>query len=131
MHGLKLEHAAIASNTERESDLFFVELLGCKKARTFTVSKDLMEKFFQVACESEVIRYEKDKVNFEVFLTNDDAKTRDIFTHICLMIENRDEFFEKANQMGFNTVKVPREGSDSYYLFVRDFRGNLYEIKEI
>ena len=43
-----LEHIAIASNNERDSDEFFIELLGLKKIRAFTVSADLMEKFWGV-----------------------------------------------------------------------------------
>ncbi len=131
MEELKVEHVAIASNSEKESDLFFVDLLDCKKTRTFTVSKDLMENFFQIQEPKDVIRYEKDNVNFEVFITKDNSKTHDIFTHICLMVKNRNELLEKAKKMGFRTVQVPREESDIYYLFLRDFHGNLYEIKEL
>jgi hypothetical protein len=31
--------------------------------------------------------------------------------------------------MDFEVIKVPREGSDNYYLFIKDDFDNLFEIK--
>ena len=42
---MNIEHFAIASNSEGDSDTFFMNLLGLKKERTFEVSEELMEKF--------------------------------------------------------------------------------------
>ena len=125
-----LEHIAIASNNENDSDEFFVKLLGLKKTRSFIVSSDLMEKFFGVSKEQKIIRYEKEALSFEVFITNDDSKAKDVFTHSCLLIENRDDFVNKASSMGYNVVKVPRKEGEGYYLFIKDSFQNLYEIKE-
>ncbi|MFX1328236.1 MAG: VOC family protein [Promethearchaeota archaeon] len=130
MYEKTLEHMAIASNNESESDKFFIELLCLEKNRTFTVSADLMEKFFGISKECKILRYEKGSLSFEVFITNDKSKSNDIFTHSCLLIENRDEFVIKAKSMGFEVIKVPRKDSDNYYLFIKDNFHNLYEIKE-
>ena len=126
---MKLEHVALASNSEIESDKFFIELLGCEKTRSFTVSNDLMEQFFEVSKEQPVVRYEKDSVSFEVFITQDNSMARDTFTHACIVVENRDELLKKANSMNLKTIKVPRKNSDSYYLFIKDFWGNMWEVK--
>ncbi len=125
-----LEHVAIAVNNENNSNEFFIELLGLEKTRSFTVSADLMEKFFGVSKEQKIIRYEKGTLSFEVFITDDDSKAHDKFTHSCLLIENRDEFIKKATSMGYEIVKVPRKDSNGYYLFIKDSFQNLYEIKE-
>ena len=130
MNKKTLEHIAIASNNEFESDKFFIELLGLEKIRTFTVSAELMEKFFGISKEHKILRYEKGSLSFEVFITNDQSRSNDIFTHSCLLIQNRDEFVIKAKSMGFEVNKVPRKDSDNYYLFVKDNFHNLYEIKE-
>jgi len=126
-----LEHVAVASNTENDADQFFIKLLGLYKIRSFTVSADLTEKFFGISKECKIIRYEKDLLSFEVFITDDTSKTRDIFTHSCILIDNRDEFTKRASSMGFETIKVPRKDGNGYYLFIKDFFHNLYEIKEI
>jgi hypothetical protein len=90
-----------------------------------------MEKFFGVKKEQKFIVYGKGDSNFEVFITNDTSKAKDIFTHSCIKIEGRDEFLEKARSMDFNVVKVPRKDSSGYYLFIKDAFQNLYEIKEL
>lgn len=128
---MEIEHIAVASNSEEESDKFFVDLLGLKKSRSFIVSKDKMEQFFGVSKEQDVIRYENANISVEVFVTKDNSKARDIFTHSCLLVNNRDELVNKAKTMNFPVIKVPRTDSNSYYLFIKDNWENLYEIKEI
>lgn len=126
---MKVEHIAVASNSEADSDRFFIKLLDLKKIRSFNVSADLMEKFFGVQKDHQLIRYEKNDLSFEIIITNDNTKCKDIFTHICLLVENKEDFINKASAMGFNAIKVPRKNSEDYYYFVRDLFGNLYEIK--
>jgi len=127
---MKIEHIAVGYNSEEESDRFFIELFGLKKIHSKTVSNDLMEKFFGVKKEYKFIVYGNKDSNFEVFITNDDSKAHDIYSHFCLLIENRDEFVAKASSMGFDVVKVPRKDGEGYYLFIKDLFDNLYEIKE-
>lgn len=126
---MKAEHIAVTSNSEAESDKFFIELLGLRKTRSFNVSADLIEQFFGVKKEQQIIRYENDDISFEIFITDDNSKSKDIFSHICLVVENRDEFVNKSLTMGYTTIKVPRKDSEGYYLFIKDLFGNLYEIK--
>ncbi|MFX0041871.1 MAG: VOC family protein [Candidatus Hodarchaeota archaeon] len=127
---MMIEHIAIASRSENNSDIFFIDLLGFKKVRTFIVSSELMEKFFGIKKETEVIRYENGYLSVEVFITNDNSRSKDVFTHSCLIVENRDRLVEKASSMGFDVIKVPRKNGKGYYLFIKDSFQNLYEIKE-
>jgi len=126
---LKIEHLAVSSNSEEDSDNFFVILLGLKKLRFFLVSSDLMEQFFKVKKEHKVIRYGNEEVSIEVFITDDKSKAIDKFTHICLVIEDRAKLIDTARQMNYEVIKVPRKNSDVFYLFIKDKYGNLYEIK--
>ncbi len=126
---MKIEHLAVSSNSEEDSDNFFVELLGLKKLRSFVVARDLMEQFFKVKKEHKVIRYGNEEVSVEVFITDDKSKTLDKFTHMCLVIEDRAKLIDMARQMNYEVIKVPRKDSDVFYLFLKDKFGNLYEIK--
>ncbi|MFX1337533.1 MAG: VOC family protein [Promethearchaeota archaeon] len=126
---MKAEHIAVASNSEADSDKFFIDLLGLRKTRSFTVSTDLMEQFFDIKKDQTIIRYENNEISFEVFITDDYSKAKDVFTHVCLIIEERDEFVNKSLSMGYTTIKVPRKDGVGYYLFIKDTYGNLYEIK--
>jgi hypothetical protein len=126
---LKIEHLAVSSNSEEDSDNFFIKLLGLKKLRSFVVSSDLMEQFFKVKKEQKVIRYGNEGVSVEVFITDDKSKVLDKFTHMCLVIEDRAKLIDTARQMNYDVIKVPRKNSDVFYLFLKDKFGNLYEIK--
>jgi hypothetical protein len=126
---LKIEHLAVSSNSEEDSDNFFIKLLGLKKLRSFEVSSDLMEQFFKVKEEHKVIRYGNEDVSIEVFITDDRSKALDKFTHMCLVIEDRVKLIDTARQMNYEVIKVPRKNSDVFYLFLKDKFGNLYEIK--
>ncbi len=95
------------------------------------VPLDLMEQFFGIKREQKFIVYGKEDSNFEVFITNDKSKAKDIFTHYCLLIEDREEFLDKATSMDFDVMKVPRKNGAGYYLFIKDAFQNLYEIKEM
>ncbi len=126
---MKIEHLAVSSNSEEDSDNFFIKLLGLKKLRSFVVSSDLMEQFFKVKNENKVIRYGNEGVSVEVFITDDKSKALDKFTHMCLVIEDRAKLIDTARQMNYEVIKVPRKNSDVFYLFLKDKFGNLYEIK--
>jgi len=127
---MKIEHVAIGYNSEDEADKFFIDLLGLKKIRSKSVSEDLMQSFFGVKKETKFVLYGDKDSRFEVFIINDDNKAHDIYSHFCLLIENRDEFVAKASSMGFDVIKVPRKEGEGYYLFIKDLFDNLYEIKE-
>ena len=126
---MKIEHVAVASNSEVNSDNFYIHLLKLQKVKSFTVSKELMNQFFGVNKDQQIIRYSNDSVNIEVFIINGNDKSFDIFTHTCIIVENRDKLVDDARKKGYQVSKVPREGSDNYYLFIKDDFGNLFEIK--
>ena len=126
---IKVEHIAVAANSIEDSDRFFMELLGLKKTKTFTVSAELMEKFFGINKEHNFVRYQNDNLGVEVIITNDNSKAIDVFTHSCLIVDNREAFIKKSSSMGFKTIKVQRKDGEGYYTFVKDSFGNLYEVK--
>lgn len=126
---LKLEHIAVASNSEVNSDKFYMNLLKLKKVKSFTVSKDLMTQFFGVNRDQQIVRYSNEKLDIEVFIINENEKSLDTFTHACIIVEERDKLVDDAKNLGFQVIKVPREGSTNYYLFIKDDFGNLFEIK--
>ncbi|MFO8018094.1 MAG: hypothetical protein R6U96_05620 [Promethearchaeia archaeon] len=125
---MNLEHIAVASNSEKNSDNFFVNLLEMKKVRSFDISPDLTEKIFGVKKKRRAIRYESEHINAEVFITDENEKARDIFTHNCLLVKDPDRLLSRANAMDFDIKKIPRQGEGFYY-FIKDAYDNLYEIK--
>ena len=127
---MKAEHIAVGYNSEEEADRFFINLLGLEKGRSKLVSADLMNDFFGVKNEHKFIVYSSNQATFEVFITNNKSRAQDIFTHSCLLVEDREKLLSKASSMGYKIIKVPRKDGNGYYLFIRDLFRNLYEIKE-
>lgn len=126
---MQIEHIAVASNSIEDSDKFFSELLGLKKIKDFLLPLDLTKKFFEIDKEQRIVRYGNDNISFEIFITDDDSKAKDIFTHPCIIIDNREKLIEKATSLGFPIIKALRKDRDDYILFIKDLFGNLYEIK--
>lgn len=125
----KLEHVAVSANSEQQSDRFFIDLFGLKKTRAFSITAELTRAFFGIERETRIIRYGNDHLDIEVIVTEDDTRSKDLYTHACLVVDDRDAFENRARSMGLDVAHVPKKGSDTYYLFVKDFFGNIYEIK--
>ena len=51
---MKLDHFAIAINSEEDSDLLFINLFGLRKVRSFSISSDLMNEFFGIKKEQKI-----------------------------------------------------------------------------
>jgi len=126
---LKIEHIAVSSNSEEEADEFFMHLLELKKERDFVVPEDLMEQFFNIKKAQRIIRYENEDLSVEAFITDDKNQALDRFTHTCLIVEDRIRLIERAKKLNFEVIQVPRKNSEGFYLFLKDFYGNLFEIK--
>ncbi|MHA1458851.1 MAG: VOC family protein, partial [Promethearchaeota archaeon] len=122
-------HIAVSSNSVEEADEFFINLLELKKERDFVVPDDLMEKFFGVKKAQRVLRYENEDLSVEAFITNDKNQSPNNFTHTCLIVEDRIRLIERAKKLNIEVIQVPRKNSDGFYLFLKDFYGNLFEIK--
>ena len=126
---MKIQHIAVASNSEKESEEFFIELLGLKKSRSFSVTAELSQQFFEINKDIKIIRYVNENLDIEVIITDDDSKSKDKITHTCIEVNNRDDLLKKAIKMGFNTIKIPRKNEEGYYLFIKDKYLNSYEVK--
>ena len=126
---MKIEHIAVSSNSEEKANEFFINLLELKKVRSFVVSDDLMEQFFNIKKEQRIIRYENEDVSVEAFITDDKNQALDRFTHTCLIVEDRIRLIERAKKLNIEVIQVPRKNCEGFYLFLKDSYGNLFEIK--
>jgi catechol 2,3-dioxygenase-like lactoylglutathione lyase family enzyme len=126
---MKLEHCALTCFSAEEADRFFSGLLGLNKLRAFTIPGGLANDIFGESSDRDVVRYGNQDFDVEVFLLGKTSKEKLTFSHLCLQVEDREAFYEKAQQMNVEAKKIPRPDGNGYHLFVRDPTGNLYEIK--
>ena len=120
-----LNHIALSSNSEKDANLFFTEILCIPLIKKFNISKNLANKIFEINKNIEVLVYENNKIKFEIFIT--DKKYYKNFDHICLEIYNKKELIEKCKENNIEYLYANKDKKK--LLFIIDKFGNLFEIK--
>ena len=127
---MKLHHAGLVCASEQNSDAFYRDLLGLTKERSRTLSADLALQIFGVETELGMIDYVGPEARFEVFISPDWTGPPDHagrVTHICLEPSDRDDFLKRCEAAKADITRIPK--GDKTLVFLRDFDGNLFEIK--
>ena len=121
-----IKHVGLIYNDRTSAKTFFVDILGLKFKKSFTLSKDLTKNIFGISEDVAIDVYENDKSYFEVFITEKISRIH--FEHICIEIDSKRRFIEKCKKYGLKPIIVKKNLKT--LLFIKDFSGNLYEIKE-
>lgn len=119
-------HIGLEVTDKEKARIFFEQILGIPRVKSVTLNPDLTEAIFGQTREIEIETFSKQGIAFEVFITG--KKVTPIYTHTCLAVQNRQEIIAKCEAYGL-TPNIVKRG-DKELLFVRDFAGNLFEIKE-
>lgn len=123
-----LKHVALFCKSEEKSDKFYGDLLGLKKENSKVLSKSISEQIFGLSIELKIINYTDNNNHFEIFIGDRIIPDHKKIEHICLEVDDREAFIKKCETMRVDINKVPRE--NSFILFINDYDGNLFEIKE-
>jgi len=124
----KLNHVAVFNRSEAQARKFYGELLGFEERYGFDVTKDLAEKIFDVAQHLHVLVFFSGTFKLEVFVAAEDVPVATAINHICFEVPGRPEFIRRCRRLGVEVREIPREHGVT--IFVKDFYGNLLEIKE-
>ncbi|NQU40936.1 MAG: hypothetical protein HQ523_13375 [Lentisphaerae bacterium] len=120
-------HMGLACRLEANADRFFVGLLGLTKSEVKTLPATVSDGLFGVAEDLPMINYVGERVHFEVFIDAKRERSNDSIIHACLMVEDRDNFLSRCDDCGVEIIRVPK--GEHLLVFIRDYDGNLYEIK--
>ena len=121
-----LKHVALQYSDKEKADIFFLKILGLQLKKTFTISKNLTFEIFGIKKDILIIVYENENTCFEIFITN--KKNESNFEHTCIQINNKEEFIERCKKYGIKPLLV-KKGEKTLH-FIKDFAGNIFEIKE-
>ncbi|MCK5259295.1 MAG: VOC family protein [Thermoplasmatales archaeon] len=124
--GALLNHVALQCNDKEKAETFFTEVLELPIKKKFTVSRELSEAIFGIDESVDVEVYDNNETRFEIFITQTEEKRG--YGHVCIEIDNKKEFIDRCKQYGIKPMFITKGGKN--LLFVRDFSGNLFEIKE-
>ena len=124
-----MHHAAVVCRSRDNADRFYGGILGLQHIKTATLDPTLAEQIFGIARECQYMLCGNEQLTVEIFITDTDDKKSLSFEHLCLEVTNRDQFAETCETQGLEVKRIPR--GDTQLIFVRDYDGNLFEIKEL
>jgi catechol 2,3-dioxygenase-like lactoylglutathione lyase family enzyme len=123
-----LRHVALTCGSERNSDRFYKDLLGLDKSEPKNLPEPLSRAIFKVDAELLMIHYQGKAVHFEVFITDYPVSNNRRIDHVCLEVDDLNRFLQKCRDLDVDISQIPKE--DRTLTFIRDFDGNLFEIKQ-
>jgi len=126
---MKLSHVALACSSEQRADAFYQGVLKLKKMKSFLLPRELAKKIFETDRECQVVVYGNSRFAVEVFLTSLSVGREPGFEHICIAVENIEEFVKRCEAMQVKVNRVSKE--DRLLTFVKDYDGNIFEVKEM
>ena len=124
---MRLKHVALVSSSEERADAFYEDLLGLTKSEPKILPLELSESIFNMDRELVMVNYQDEQVHFEIFITPFDEENSPQIEHTCLQVDNLEVFLEKCSELNLDIAQIPK--GDKTLTFVRDFDGNLFEIK--
>jgi catechol 2,3-dioxygenase-like lactoylglutathione lyase family enzyme len=107
---MRLHHVAVVCSSLENADRFYGSILGLNKMKASLLSEDFAEALFHIAQKCIVVAYGNENMLVEVFVPESPAENRAPFVHLCF-------------------VSRIKKG-DSLLIFVADYDGNLFEVKE-
>lgn len=122
-----LRHAALTCSSEKKSDRFYKDLLGLEKSEPKILPESLAKAIFNVDAQLPMINYRNDQVHFEIFITRQPVNTNRQIAHVCLEVDALQHFLKKCHDLDVKVSQIPK--GDRTFTFIRDFDGNLFEIK--
>jgi len=128
MDKMKLNHVALVCSSEQRADDFYEGVLELRKIKSSVVSSELCRQIFDIDNECQVLVYGDSLFTVEVFLATPAPGRETSFEHICVEVKNIEKFVNRSEAMQVEVNRVPK--GDRLLTFVKDYDGNLFEIKE-
>ena len=124
---MKIKHIGLNIRFREDVEKFYHGLLGFRTDSEFKLNRELSNTLFGIDSETDVLYLIKEGVELELFYNKENVSTG--YNHICLEVNNLNEFVTEARQAGF--LHYYRERSNKQPLvFIKDNSGNIFEIKE-
>jgi catechol 2,3-dioxygenase-like lactoylglutathione lyase family enzyme len=124
---MELNHIGITNKSEEQALRFYQDFLGLEKTKEILLAPELSEQLFSLSQQIKVLVFEKTGIKVEVFIS-DFHHANPNFTHFGIMLDNFSEVTENARQSNVDIIMGRHKDKTVYFL--KDFSGNLIEIKQ-
>lgn len=130
---MNISHVGLVCRSEENCDRFYQGVLGLEKQKPRFLSVDIAVQLFGREHELKMLNYTGSGAHFEIFLSSEsdygdkgNAKRR--VGHTCIEVGDIRLFLDRCRGEGVEVIEVAK--GDKWITFVKDFDGNLFEIKE-
>lgn len=124
---MKIAHIGLTASSEEKADRFYNQILCLKKAPPRIVEANMAQSLFNLNSAITYINYFNDNIRFEIFIVPNLKKELSP-NHVCLEVEDKESFLIKCSTSGVTIKRLVKE--DKEVIFISDFDGHLFEIKE-
>ena len=121
-------HSAVTVGSEERAGKLFGELFGMTVVKEFSVDEGISEALFGFSGRAKIIVYDAGGTTVEAFVCPERVRGSDRYDHLCLEVPDRGEFLGRAAAMELAINRYEKNGRE--VVFIRDWDGNFYEIKE-
>ena len=121
-----ISHVGLVCSTEERADQFYVNVLGLTKAAAKTLPADLTQSLFGYNKSIQILNYQNEGSHFEIFI---DARKQNHLPieHTCIEVADMKEFLNTCRRMKIEIRQVSK--GDKVIVFIKDYDGNLFEVK--
>jgi len=123
-----LNHVGIINGNAEQAVLFYRDFLKFEKTREFILSPELSGQLFDISREISVLVFERDGIKLEVFICPECRLPTPDLSHIGLHLDDLAAILDEAQKTGVQNI-IGKTGEKTVH-FIRDFYGNLIEIKQ-
>ena len=124
---INLNHIGIMSKNKEDAISFFNKILEFNILYEFQIPESLSYEIFKIHQSLNVIVFGNSLVTIEIFIFPEFKLPEPNIPHICINVEDLEMFLKIVNENNIEIIIGEREGRKKY--FIKDFSGNLFEIK--
>ncbi len=125
---MTLNHIGLMNFNEDDAQNFYGHILGFEEQYRFSLTPEESQSIFSLPQELTVIVFSNGQLKLEIFIPQKSVTFNTGTTHVCLNVEHREMIVERCRQKGLPVLTMQR--NDRTAVFVKDFAGNIFELKE-
>ena len=125
---MHLSHVGIINNSEENALRFYRGVMGFRLTKEYLVPAQLSEQIFAIPRDIKMFVFEKEGVKVEVFISPEYKPPVPGISHTGFLLEDLAGFVDKAGRAGVE--HIIGKTADRTVHFIKDFSGNLMEIKQ-
>ncbi|MCK4665415.1 VOC family protein [Candidatus Dependentiae bacterium] len=115
------------SKNKKDAINFYNKILGFKILYEFQIPEKLSYEIFKIQHNLNVMVFGNSLVNVEIFIFPGFKLPEPNIPHICITVEDLEIFLKIVKKNNIEIIIGESEGRKKY--FIKDFSGNLFEIK--